>query len=48
MQRLDSIDAHEAATEVKRLGVDAEILRMIVNLSPVVTDMSESYKLFYF
>jgi hypothetical protein len=48
LQRLDSTNAHEAATEVKRLGVDAEILSMIVNLSPVVTDMSKSHNLLYF
>jgi hypothetical protein len=47
LQRLGSIDAHEAATEVKRLGVAAEILSMMVNLSPVVTDMSESHNLLY-
>jgi len=47
LQRLDSIDAHEAATEVKRLGVDAEILRMMVDLNPVVTDMSESHNSLY-
>ena len=45
LERLDSIDAHEAATEVKRLGVDAEILRMMVDLSPVVTDRGESRNL---
>ena len=45
LERLDSIDAPEAATEVKHLGVGAERLRMMVNLSPVVTDMSESRNL---
>ena len=48
LQRLDSIDAHEAATEVKRLGVGVEILSMMINSSPVVTDMSESHNLLYF
>ena len=48
MQRLDSIDAPEAGTEVKRLGVGAEILRMVVNFSPVVTDRSEFHNLLYF
>jgi len=48
LQRLDSIDAPEAGTEVKRLRVGSEILRMVVNLSPVVTDMSESHNLLYF
>lgn len=48
MERLDSIDAPEAATEVKHLRVGAERLSMMVNLSPVVTDMSESHDLLYF
>jgi len=48
LERLDSIDAPEAGTEVKRLGVGAEILRMVVNFSPVVTDRSEYYNFLYF
>jgi hypothetical protein len=43
LQRLDSIDAHEALTGIECFGSGSKILRMMVNLNPVVTDISEFY-----
>jgi hypothetical protein len=40
LQRLDSIEACEAITGFECFGASTEILSMMVNLNPVMTDIS--------